>query len=233
MSKPRVLVIEGKRTGHPSFTAGLTKKSFLVESVSSGAAALAQLDTTVPSLIIVDASSMRSSGKRICQAIHQKQPNLPLILVLDSNADPSDHYEADVVLVLPFTLQKLVNRVRILLPLENKSSLQTGPISLDVVQKRAIINGRQIQLTPRLNLLLRILMERAGEVVDRNSLFREAWDTDYTDDTRSLDVHISWLRQAIEENPRYPKYLITIRGVGYRLDTEPSKKQRSKRSTNQ
>ena len=61
-------------------------------------------------------------------------------------------------------------------------------------------------------------MERPGEVIERDQLFREVWETDFTDDTRTLDVHISWLRKAIEKDPRRPKYLKTIRGIGYRLD---------------
>jgi DNA-binding response OmpR family regulator len=63
-----------------------------------------------------------------------------------------------------------------------------------------------------------MLMNHHGEVVERERLFRQVWNTDYTGDTRTLDVHISWLRQAIEKDPRNPKFLKTIRGVGYRLD---------------
>jgi len=229
LSKPRILLIEGKRTDHPSFAAGLTKKGYLVESVPSGAAALAQLDLVVPNLIVVDASSMRTSGKRICQALRLKQPALPLILVIDSNSDPNDNYGADVILMLPFTMQKLINRIRHLLPLKNNCDLEAGPILLDVTEKRAVIGERQVQLTPRLSILLRILMEHAGEVVERKALFREAWETDYTADTRSLDVHMSWLRQAIEENPRHPKYIVTSRGVGYRLAVEPLAKPKTKK----
>jgi len=224
LSKPRILLIEGKRTDHPSFAAGLTKKGYLVESVPSGAAALAQLDVVVPNLIVVDASSMRTNGKRICQALRQKQPTLALILVIDSNSDPNDNYGADVILVLPFTMQKLINRIRHLLPVQNNCDLVAGPISLDAAEKRAIIGDRQVQLTPRLSILLKILMEHAGEVVERKALFSQAWETEYTADMRSLDVHMSWLRQAIEENPRHPKYIITSRGVGYRLAVEPHPK---------
>jgi len=64
-----------------------------------------------------------------------------------------------------------------------------------------------------------VLLLHAGEAVDRHSLFSEVWETTYTGDTRTLDVHISWLREALEENPRKPQFLKTIRGVGYRLDT--------------
>lgn len=156
MLKPRILLIEGKRTDHPSFAAGLSKKGYLVESVASGSAALIQLDNVVPALIVVDASSMRTSGKRICQALRQKQPDLPLILVIDQNSDPNDNYGADAVLVLPFTMQKLINRIRRLLPITNNGGLEAGPIMLDVTEKRALCGDKQIQLTPRLTTLLRI-----------------------------------------------------------------------------
>lgn len=224
MLKSRILLIEGKRTDHPSFAAGLTKKGYLVESVPSGSAALNHLESVIPDLVVVDASSMRTSGKRICQALHEKKSSLPVILVIDPNSDPNDNYGADTVLVLPFTMQKLINRIKHLLPIQNDGGLTAGPITLDVTQKRAICDTKQVQLTPRLVTLLRILMEHPGEVVEREAMFREAWETDYTADTRSLDVHMSWLRQAIEDNPRHPRYIKTIRGVGYRLDVEPPAK---------
>ncbi|MCZ7552982.1 MAG: helix-turn-helix domain-containing protein [Anaerolineales bacterium] len=78
--------------------------------------------------------------------------------------------------------------------------------------------GREATLTPRLAQLLKMLLEHSGEVIERDELFRQIWHTEYTLDTRTLDVHISWLRQAIEEEPRKPRFLKTIRGVGYRLD---------------
>jgi DNA-binding response OmpR family regulator len=227
--KSRILLIEGKRTDHPSFAAGLTKKGYLVECVSSGNAALAHFENAIPDLVVVDASSMRTSGKRICQALHSKQDALPIILVIDQNSDPNDNYGADLVLMLPFTMQKLINRIRHLLPIQNNGGLSVGPITLDAAQKRAICDNKQIQLTPRLVTLLKILMEHAGEVVEREAMFRQAWETDYTADTRSLDVHMSWLRQAIEDNPRHPKYIKTIRGVGYRLDVEPPVKPRPRK----
>lgn len=229
MLKSRILLIEGKRTDHPSFAAGLTKKGYLVESVPSGSAALNHLESVIPDLVVVDASSMRTSGKRICQALHDKKTSLPVILVIDPHSDPNDNYGADTVLVLPFTMQKLINRIKHLLPIQNDGGLTAGPITLDITQKRAICDTKQVQLTPRLVTLLRILMEHPGEVVEREAMFREAWETDYTADTRSLDVHMSWLRQAIEDNPRHPRYIKTIRGVGYRLDVEPITKNKQRK----
>lgn len=79
------------------------------------------------------------------------------------------------------------------------------------------LNKRTV-LTPRLVVILELLIEHRGEVIDRETLYKKAWETEYTGDTRSLDVHISWLRRALESDPRNPRFLKTIRGVGYRLD---------------
>ncbi|MEN6572662.1 MAG: response regulator transcription factor [Anaerolineaceae bacterium] len=220
--KPRILLIEGKHADHQSFTAGLIKKGFMVESVPSGSAALAHFEMGIPDLAVIDSSSMRTSGKRICQSLHEKATNLPIILVIRPEVDPNGNYGADLVLPLPFTMQKLVNRIRHLLPVENNATLAAGPFQLDVEQRRVMVDEHQIRLTPRLMILFKILLEHPGEVIERERLFREAWETDYTGDTRSLDVHMSWLRQAVEENPRHPRYIKTIRGVGYRLDVDSS-----------
>jgi DNA-binding response OmpR family regulator len=230
LTKQRILLIEGKRTDHPSFAAGLTKKGYMVESVPSGTAALERMDAGLPDLIVIDASSMRSSGKRICQSVREKKGTLPIILVMDSDGDPNDRFGANSVLVLPFTMQKLTNRVKHLLPVQNNGGLCIGPFQLDLEQRRLGIDEKQIRLTPRLLTLMRILMEHPGEVIERETMFKQAWQTNYVGDTRSLDVHMSWLRQAVEENQRHPKYIKTIRGVGYRLDVEidPRQKPRKK-----
>ncbi len=219
--KAKILLIEGKRADRPSFVAGLTRKGYQVESVPNGSAALARVEQGALDLVIVDAASMRTSGKRICQSLHE-HTSAPLILVLDAAQAESIEKEdvADIVLALPFTLQKLVNRIRTLLPQESKDLIQVGPIQLDPTQHWVRVGKRQTSLTPRLVLLLRILMEHPGEVVEREALFRQVWDTAYTEDTRTLDVHISWLRRAVEVDVRKPKHIVTIRGVGYRLDTE-------------
>ncbi len=126
--------------------------------------------------------------------------------------------EADAILTLPFTAQKLINRIRHLLPGDGKTSLHAGAIHLDIDKRMVRCQGRQARLTPHLVNLLKAFIERPGEVIERNELFSKVWETNYTDDTRTLDVHISWLRQAIEANPQKPLFLKTIRGVGYRLD---------------
>jgi DNA-binding response OmpR family regulator len=218
--KAKILLIEGKRLDRPSFVAGLTRKGYLVESVSNGSEALGRLPLFAPDLIIINAASMRTSGKRICQSIRAKSRSTHIVLITEThNADSIEKEDlADVILSLPFTLQKLINRIRPLMPAEQKDLIQVGALQLDPIQRWVRIGSRQTSLTPRLVTLLRILMEHPGEIIQRDSLFRTVWDTAYTEDTRTLDVHVSWLRRAIEDDPRNPRYLKTIRGIGYRLD---------------
>ena len=218
--KARILLIEGKRADRPSFSAGLTKKGFHIESVPNGSAALTHLANGLPHLVIVDAASMRTSGKRICQALKEHAEKLPVVLILGESPKVIEKFGVEVVLIQPFTLQKLINRIRPLIPSQTKDMLRAGTLQLDVEQRLVLCQDRQVRLTPRLVTLLKILMEHPGELIDRKDLFRQVWDTAYTVDTRTLDVHVSWLRQAIEEDPRHPKLIKTVRGAGYRLDVE-------------
>ncbi len=216
--KARILWVEGNRTEYKSFVPSLRKKEYLVELVPTGAAALARLVEIDPDLVVINAASMRSSGKRICNEIREKSAELPIVLITSPEHKALGETSANVVLELPFTSRKLLNRIAPLLPGDGKNILHVGYIRLDLELKRVRCRGREARLTPRLNRLLQVLLLHAGEAVERQRLFSEVWDTQYTVDTRTLDVHISWLREAIEENPRQPQFLKTIRGVGYRLD---------------
>jgi DNA-binding response OmpR family regulator len=193
MKTTTLLVIEGRHAEIPSFAADLQKKGFDVQIAQNGSQAVARLKEVSPSLIVINAATLRSTGLRICQSIREKDPKLPIILILESDNDVINKDVADAVLALPFTVQKLVNRIKPLLPGDGKNVVH-------------------------LVTLLNLLMEKHGEVVEREPLFKKAWETNYTGDTRTLDVHISWLRRAIELDPENPKFLKTIRGVGYRLD---------------
>ncbi|MGB9673515.1 MAG: response regulator transcription factor [Anaerolineales bacterium] len=213
----RILWIEGKRAEGSEFSEALNKKGFETFIVPSGEAALTQLDEFDPDIVVVHAASLRSSGKRICNAIRAKSNGLPILLITQ-NSDKVDNLAVNSVLPLPFTIRKLINRITPLLPSEGKKFIHKGPIRLDLETCRVRCQGRETKLTPRLVKILQVLIKNAGSVVERDDLFREVWSTDYVGDTRTLDVHINWLRKAIEEDPKNPRFIKTLRGVGYRLN---------------
>ena len=216
MKKATLLVIEGRHAEIPSFAPDLQKKGFDVVSAQNGSEAVSKLKQLDP-IVIVNAPSLRSTGSRICLALRKKDSKVPIILIVE-NEKAIDKSLADSVLVLPFTVQKLVNRIKALMPGDGNNVFSVGPIRLDLENRRVRSLGKNTKLTPRLITLLQILMDKHGEVVEREALFKKVWETNYTGDTRTLDVHISWLRRAIELDPDNPKFLKTIRGVGYRLD---------------
>lgn len=217
MKKTTLLLVEGRHAEIPSFANDLQKKGFDIRSYQNGSSAASKLRQINPAVVVVNAASLRSTGVRICMSLRKKDQKVPIILILKKEKSV-DKSLADAVLALPFTAQKLVNRIKALMPGDGNNLVSVGPIRLDIEHRRVRCLGRNTKLTPRLITLLHILMDKHGEVVERESLFKKVWETNYTGDTRTLDVHISWLRRAIEVDPDNPKFLKTIRGVGYRLD---------------
>lgn len=217
MKKNTLLVIEGRHAEIPSFAADLQKKGFDVVTSQNGSQAVSKLKQADPSVVVINAASLRSTGVRICHSIRKKDARMPIVLIVEKEK-PLDSELADAIIALPFTAQKLVNRIKALMPSDGNNMVNVGPIRLDLEHRRVRSLGKNTRLTPRLITLLQLLMDKHGEVVEREALFKKVWETNYTGDTRTLDVHISWLRRAIELDPDNPKFLKTIRGVGYRLD---------------
>ncbi len=219
VSKSKILWVQGRWVSNATFLPTLLKKGFNIDTVSTGKEALARVARVEHDLVIVDAASMRTSGKRICQELRERLNGKPIMLISDPKRTlkKSDQV-ASVSLTLPFTSRKLVNRIIPLLPGKAGRSVKAGGIHLDLENRQVRYQGKKTKLTPRLVRLLKMLIDHKGEVVEREELFKKVWRTDYTGDTRTLDVHISWLRQIIEKNPRKPKIIKTMRGVGYMLD---------------
>ena len=213
-----ILSVEGSRGDHNSFTEDLRQKGYEVHKASSGSTGLKLLDEAQPNVVVVDAASLRTSGVRICQSFRKADSEIPIILIVEDNIIVPDDVDANLTLYLPFTVQKLINRMRAYRPTDDKYIMKVGPIELNLQTQLVSSNGEQTRLTPRLVKILEMLMDNHGEVVHRDPLFKTVWETNYTGDTRTLDVHISWLRQAIEEDPKHPRFIKTVRGVGYRLD---------------
>jgi DNA-binding response OmpR family regulator len=218
MSTANIMLIESSRASAPSFTSALDKKGFDVSVFHKLERALASSDRKIPDLVVLDAASMRTSGTRLCRRARAKLDGVPIILVSPAGARPDPGSGASLTLVQPFTARKLINRVVRLLPGDESYNLEVGSITLNMANFVVECLDKKSRLTPKQAQLLEAFLQNPGKLMTRKRLIRQVWHTDYTGDTRTLDVHMSWLRKAIEPDPKNPRFLKTIRGMGYRLD---------------
>ena len=213
-----ILWIEGRRAKTPPFASELRQRGYRVLAVLTGKAALEQALVCGPDVTVLNAASMGASGTRILGSLRERLGSRPILVIQNGHLGERS-LPADQVLQLPFTIRKLENRLRQLLPCEGAHLLKAGRVALDLTEQTVQVGrGRRVHLTPLAAGVLKELLAHAGEVVPRERLFCRVWQTDYTGDTRTLDVHISWLRKALEKDPAKPRHIRTIRGVGYRLD---------------
>lgn len=211
---PSILLIE--RNGE--FSVDL-KKRYEVTSVSSGKEAAAALQDAVFDVVIMDSVSLRTHGERTARQVKQLLDGIPLIHLHPGTKAEADS-PADIVLVKPFSTRKINNAVVRLLANSGSDGyfLECGPFGVNVERRLLLANGQEIPLTPKLARLLEVFFRHPGETLHRRILMEKVWQTDYLGDTRTLDVHVRWIRRAIETEPSNPRYLITVRGVGYRLE---------------
>jgi DNA-binding response OmpR family regulator len=218
MATATILLIESGRASVPSFASALEKKGFGVSIHHAIGPALSAAEKLHPDIVVLDAASMQTSGTRMCRAARARLDGVPIVLVAPENSRPDPGNGASLTLVHPFTPRKLLNRITRLLPGDERYSLELGPIVLNLAQRKLRCQGRDSRLTPKQVRLLEVFMQNPGKLMTRQTLIRQVWHTDYTGDTRTLDVHMSWLRRAIESDPKRPRFIKTIRGMGYRLD---------------
>lgn len=216
--KATILLVEVERKNVPTFADALTRKGYDVLCRSNGERALSALKDASPLAIVINASSLRTTGTRLSTRFHSSAPEIPVFLIVDEVAEVFETLPDVEVMRLPFTVQKLDNRLKNLNRKYDRNLINIKDLSLNVKLNLATRNGHEHKLTPRCTQLLRLLMEKSNEVVSREDLFSSVWETDYTDDMRTLDVHISWLRKELEEDPRHPVLIKTVRKKGYTLE---------------
>jgi DNA-binding response OmpR family regulator len=216
--KTRILWAGKRRADIPSFVPDLEAKGYKVTFVTTGKDALQKLDKRKPDVMVVDAASMRTTGSRICKSVKSKYPIVPIILINTKDNPPTNEIVAEVRLTHPFTIRKLENRIIPFTPGDGDEIIKEGPIHLDMDRQVIRCNRKEEHVTPRMAELLKMLIGKKGVVLDREVLFSKIWKTDYTEDTRSLDVHINWLRKIVEKDPDNPTLIRTVRGKGYKLD---------------
>lgn len=209
-----VLLIANDPCDTDAYAKCFSKKEYTILAAHSGRQALKQVQTHHPDAIVVDTTSPRLNCKSLCRKL--KSIGAPIILIAPPNAKVDGLSFASVV---PKTvvLKRLAARVKSAIEERPPRTLTVGKFTLDLEKRRLTRGNKTLTLTPKQLLLLKTLMEQVGQVVTRKTLMRQVWDTEYMGDTRTLDVHIRWLREKVEDVPSAPSYLLTERGKGYKF----------------
>jgi two-component system OmpR family response regulator len=230
MPDSKVLVVEDDPNLLETLKYNLRKEGYEVANASDGEQAIEVARKEKPDLIILDIMLPKISGFEVCRIL-RKEMTVP-ILMLTAKADETDkivglEIGADDYMTKPFSMREFLARVRAVLrrtkiaaapPAGEAALIKIGDLDMDIARHRASLSGATLELSPKEFDLLAFLAGNKGLVFSREQLLEKVWGYDFAGDTRTVDVHIRWLRQKIETDPAQPKYLITVRGTGYKLE---------------
>ena len=225
-----VLLVEDDPAISEPLARALGREGYDVRPHGTGQSALDDL-TNGADLVVLDLGLPDMDGLDVARNIRNQGLTLP-ILVLTARADEVDlvvglDAGADDYVTKPFRLAELLARVRALLrraggEVTDDDELTAQDVRVDVAAHRAFRGSRELHLTAKEFELLRVLVREAGSVVGREALMREVWGTDPTGSTKTLDMHVSWLRRKLGDDANDPKYITTVRGMGFRFETAGS-----------
>ncbi|MDD9266249.1 response regulator [Paenibacillus sp. GCM10023248] len=235
MMKKKILVVDDEPSISMLIEFNLKLVGFEVHCVFDGEAVFDAIQTFRPDLIVLDLMLPKMDGFQVCRKL-RNQNNLVPIIMLTAMQDLTDKIAgldngADDYMTKPFSPQELISRIHAIhrriqtLPSTTENTpITIGQISIKADQREVTMNGAPVELTPKEFELLLFLCKHRGKVLSRQQLLHGVWDYHFLGDTRIVDVHISHLRDKIEQNARNPEYIMTIRNVGYKL-TEPVVKE--------
>ncbi|MCL4394155.1 MAG: response regulator transcription factor [Chloroflexi bacterium] len=211
-----VLIVGNDKATTTSYAGFFAKKEFNVLTGHSGRQALVLAKAHRLDAVVVDATSPRLNCKSLCKRL-RAETFAPIVLITQPNGKVESGIAPEAVVPKPVAGRKLVARVKSAIESKPPRLLIVGHLSLDLEKHKLTRGNKSYPLTPKEFILLKLLMTRAGQTVTRKTLMKEVWETDYLGDTRTLDVHIRWVREKVEENPSKPRLLVTARGQGYKL----------------
>jgi len=230
MSENKILVVEDDPNLLTTLKYNLEKDGYDVTTAIDGAKAVETAQRERPDLVILDVMLPKMNGFEVCRIL-RKEMIVP-ILMLTAKTEETDkvvglEIGADDYMTKPFSMRELLARVRAMLrrvkmtepvPIDKDTLLRINDLEIDIARHKAMLRGTTIEFTPKEFGLLVFLARNRELVFNREQLLEKVWGYDYAGDTRTVDVHIRWLRQKIETDPQKPRYLITVRGTGYKLE---------------
>jgi len=228
-----VLVVEDEASFVEALSIGLAREGFRVQVAQDGAAALDVFDAVKPDLVLLDVMLPKLSGIDVCRELRRRS-SVPIIMV-SAKGDEIDtvvglEVGADDYVTKPYRLRELVARMRAVLrrrsaddvTVSSGEILEVGDVALDPERHEVVIRGETASLPLKEFELLELLLANAGKVMTRDVLIDRVWGLDYVGDTKTLDVHVKRLRSKVEDDPRSPIRIVTIRGLGYKYEAPRS-----------
>ncbi len=232
--KKRILVIEDEPSLSMAIRDELEFEGFEASVVEDGLQGLDRILKDAPALVVLDLMLPGKSGFEICREVRRQGLSTPIIM-LTARAQEVDRVRglelgADDYVVKPFSLAELVARIRAVLRRvekpdhagEESQVFQVGELRLDVRRQEAFKSSRRIELTHKEFQLLEFLLRHAGEVISRDEFLSRVWGDEIYVTPRNVDTHMASLRRKIEDDVNHPRYILSVRGAGYKLNEDPA-----------
>ncbi len=225
----RILVVEDEESLSDPLSYLLEKEGYEVAIAATGTEGIAEFDRGGADLVLLDLMLPGLGGLDVCRALRQRS-SVPVIMLTakDSEVDKVVGLEmgADDYVTKPYSGRELLARIKAVLRRQSEPEdllpavLEAGPVRMDVDRHRVTVNGSAVSLPLREFELLEMLLRNAGRVLTRGQLIDRVWGSDYVGDTKTLDVHVKRLRAKIEPDPSAPRHLVTVRGLGYKVESD-------------